>query len=158
MTSWRSRLLYCIAAVPLWLALTVAARFGRPENDTTVEQKIAGIVQIFAAKLGIAEHVTVSIVSGNFRLASVERASLDSFQMSFEEEFVRGLDDKALQAAVAHELGHVWIFTHFPYLQTEVLANEQAMKLVPRADLENIYRKVWAAKGEKGDFSKVLGQ
>ena len=36
------------------------------------------------------------------------------------------------ESTFIHELGHVWIFTHHPYLQTEQLANRIAMRLVSR--------------------------
>jgi hypothetical protein len=58
---------------------------------------------------------------------------------------------------VAHELGHVWIFTHHPYLQTERLANSIAMRGVTRESLERVYRKVWQREGVKGDLVQFLG-
>jgi Zn-dependent peptidase ImmA (M78 family) len=58
---------------------------------------------------------------------------------------------------VAHELGHVWIFTHHPYLQTEQLANQIAMRLVARETLEPIYEKLWKRLGVTGDLSTYLG-
>ena len=48
---------------------------------------------------------------------------------------------------VAHELGHVWIYTHHPYLQTEQLANQIAMRVVSRESLDSVYGKVWADAG-----------
>ena len=63
-----------------------------------------------------------------------------------------------LRAVVAHELGHVWIFTHHPYLQTERLANSIAMRVVSRQNLEKIYDKVWQRGGTKGDIVQFLGQ
>ena len=69
---------------------------------------------------------------------------------------MRTLDHDDLTAAVAHEMGHIWIFTHFPYLQTESLANRLALKVVSRSDLQAIYAKIWRWKGEKGNLEKVL--
>ena len=46
-----------------------------------------------------------------------------AFQLSIEASFMDVLSDDELEAAVAHELGHVWVFTHHPFLQTEQLAN-----------------------------------
>jgi len=61
------------------------------------------------------------------------------------------------EAAIAHELGHVWIFTHHPFLQTEVLANQIAQRLVPRSSLVQVYEKVWKRQGTEGDLSRFVG-
>jgi predicted Zn-dependent protease len=61
-----------------------------------------------------------------------------------------------IEAALAHELGHVWIFTHHPYLQTELLANQVAMRAVSRDALARVYQKVWQS-GPKGDLVAFLG-
>jgi hypothetical protein len=79
------------------------------------------------------------------------------FQMAFEERFLERLDPDDLKAIVAHELGHVWIFTHHPYLQTERLANSIAMRAVTRESLERVYTKVWEREGTKGDLARFLG-
>ena len=71
--------------------------------------------------------------------------------------FSARLDDNELSASIAHELGHVWIFTHHPYLQTELLANQIALRVVTRENLEKIYEKVWKDKG-KGDLKEFLGE
>jgi hypothetical protein len=124
-----------------------------------MEQEINLIVEDFSARLGITSRVTVALVPTNSRLASVANLAADTgaFEISFEMGFLRTLDDRELRAAVAHELGHVWIFTHFPYLQTESLANQQALKLVSRSDLGRVYEKVWQWSGKKGNLENVLG-
>jgi predicted Zn-dependent protease len=81
----------------------------------------------------------------------------DAFLLTFENGFLDGLDDEELIAVVAHELGHVWIFTHHPYLQTEQLANEIAMRVVSRESLRRVYEKVWERGGTKGDLARFLG-
>jgi hypothetical protein len=58
---------------------------------------------------------------------------------------------------MAHELGHVWVFTHHPYLQTEKLANQIAMRVVTRDSLVSVYRKLWEHGGTKGDLNTFLG-
>jgi hypothetical protein len=58
---------------------------------------------------------------------------------------------------VAHELGHVWIFTHHPYLQTERLADTVAMRVVSRKSLDRVYAKVWERGGAKGSLAQFLG-
>jgi hypothetical protein len=44
----------------------------------------------------------------------------------------------------------VWIFTHHPFLQTEELANQIAMQVVPRDTLAAVYDKVWKRVGRQG--------
>ena len=58
---------------------------------------------------------------------------------------------------MAHELGHVWIYTHHPFLQTEELANEIAMRVVSRELLESLYQKVWERTGTKGKLTYLPG-
>jgi predicted Zn-dependent protease len=92
-------------------------------------------------------------------LVSVQPVDGDhgTFRLEFEEPFLPSLDEDELKAAIAHELGHVWIYTHHPYLQTERLANTVAMRAVPRASLERVYGKVWEHQGTKGDIARFLG-
>lgn len=122
-------------------------------------QKIRTIVDRFRHDLSITNKVQISIVARNDKLVSVERSKRrpGEFILSFDETFINGLEDSELSASIAHELGHVWIFTHHPYLQTELLANQVALKVVSRDDLEKIYEKVWKDK-EKGDFKEFLGE
>jgi predicted Zn-dependent protease len=77
--------------------------------------------------------------------------------MVVESGFVDALEPSELKAVIAHELGHVWIFTHHPFLQTEQLANEIAMRVVSRESLETVYDKVWKRSGVKGDLAEFLG-
>jgi hypothetical protein len=122
------------------------------------ERKIDVMVRGFSRRLGITQRVIVSIVPANSRLASVEciRGATRDFLILFEARFLRTLDDRELGAALAHELGHVWIFTHFPYLQTEELANQQALKLVSSQDLSRIYEKVRRWNEIKSDAAAPL--
>jgi hypothetical protein len=114
------------------------------EQRDQAEQKIESLIQEFSERLGITADVIVAIVPKNSRLVSVEYApeKSDAFRISFEQGFLNTLDDGEVRAAVAHEMGHIWIFTHFPYLHTEDLANQQALKLVSRGDLGGVYEKV----------------
>jgi hypothetical protein len=64
--------------------------------------------------------------------------------------FLLMLNDDELRAAVAHELGHVWIYTHRPFLQTERLANSIGERVVDRASFEKIYKKLWMYEGSSG--------
>jgi hypothetical protein len=112
------------------------------------------------AELDIVEPVRVTLVPVNRLLMSVEPVENGSgrdFQLMVEEEFVKGLSEAELLAAVAHELGHVWIFTHHPFLQTEQLANDIAMRFVSRDALAQLYERVWRRLGMKGDLVRFLG-
>jgi hypothetical protein len=117
------------------------------------------LVDSLKVQLGIHAIVSATIVPTNPLLVSVQpvEGSPAAFQMAFEERFLTGLDEDDLKAIVAHELGHVWIFTHHPYLQTERLANTVAMRAVPRQSLERVYSKVWEREGTKGNLVRFLG-
>jgi len=130
----------------------------RPETKRGTK-RIKAIVDRFRHDLSIAEKVFISVVPKNDRLVSVERSKerRGAFILSFDEDFLITLDDSELSASIAHELGHIWIFTHHPYLQTELLANQIALKVVTRENLEKVYEKVWKDKG-KGDIKEFLGE
>jgi hypothetical protein len=115
------------------------------------------IVDRLRHDLSIRERVLVSIVARNEKLVSVERSKKrrGEFRLLIDEDFLRGLDDSEIRASIAHELGHVWIFTHHPYLQTELLANQIALRVVSRDDLERVYEKVWK---EKTNLKEFLGE
>jgi hypothetical protein len=117
------------------------------------------LVDKLKAELGVDVAVSAEIVATNRLLVSVEPVDgvPGKFKMEFEEGFLPALEQDELRAIVAHELGHVWIFTHHPYLQTERLANTVAMRAVPRASLERVYSKVWEHQGTKGDLVRFLG-
>ena len=144
----------------LWLPailICLAARTDAGEATSTVA--LQELVNGLKTELGIDAVVSAEIVTTNQLLVSVQRADGDpgTFRMTFEERFLASVDQDELKAIVAHELGHVWIFTHHPYLQTEQLANTVAMRAVPRASLERVYSKVWERQGTKGDLVRFLG-
>ena len=110
------------------------------------------------AKLTMADTVVVAVVPKNPLMVSVEYIDASTgFLLSVEEDFINELTQEELEAAIAHELGHVWIFTHHPFLQTEVLANQIAQRLVPRSSLVHVYEKVWKRQGTKGDLTRFVG-
>jgi predicted Zn-dependent protease len=80
------------------------------------------------------------------------------FVISVDETFIESLTPSEQEAALAHELGHVWIYTHHPYLQTEKLANDIALRVVSRSTLEPVYEKVWKRTGMKGNLAEFIGQ
>jgi hypothetical protein len=154
-----SVLVFCLLLLlfPGPVSVTQAAGPERVIPNRRDQQRIQEIVNDFMSRLTMAEKVAVAIVPKNPLMVSVEFADADKgFVLSVEEEFIGELTDEELQAAVAHELGHVWIFTHHPYLQTEALANQIAQRLVPRASLVQVYEKVWKRQGTRGDLSRFV--
>jgi hypothetical protein len=136
--------------------MSAAGAAGAPVHNV---RRLQEVVDELRARLGISTPVTAAIVATNLLIVTVEPQS-DSkgeFLLSFEGGFLDGLDDEELRAVVAHELGHVWIFTHHPYLQTERLANEVAMRIVSRESLQKVYGKVWERGGVKGNLVQFLG-
>lgn len=111
------------------------------------------------ARLEIEPRVHVTLVDHNPLVMSVETLAgrVGPFIITVDREFIRELKPEEVEAAIAHELGHVWIYTHHPYLQTERLANDVAMRVVSRAAFEPVYAKVWARTGIKGDLIEFIG-
>jgi hypothetical protein len=122
-------------------------------------KRITEIVQGLEKQLGIDEGVEISIENANRLAFSVEpvEGRRDEFMISIDASFLDQLDEDDMAAAVAHELGHVWIFTHHPFLQTEALANQIAMRVVTRDSLKKLYAKLWTAEGTTGDLAELLG-
>jgi hypothetical protein len=118
-------------------------------------RKVQDLVDEFRTRLAIADLVRVAIVETNPLVVSVERdlEGAGAFSLSIEGSFLEGLTPAELEAVVAHELGHVWIFTHHPYLHTEELANQIAMRVVSYETLSAVYEKVWQRTGRKGDIA-----
>lgn len=118
-------------------------------------KRIKGIVADLKKRLGLPHEIGVAVVPRNDLVVSVEpvRGKKGAFQISFEESFLEILDEDNLHAVVAHELGHVWIFTHHPYLHTEDLANRFAERLVSTESLDRVYQKLRARKGEGPRFA-----
>ena len=165
-----SNLTHLVARGLIASAVVVVCLFGSERvaqaqdasDDSPQLRRVQRLSDQLRAKLDIAEPVKVTIVPTNRLLMSVEpveSGGIDGrdFRLNVEEEFVKGLSDDELLAAVAHELGHVWIFTHHPFLQTEQLANDIAMRLVSRDALAQLYERVWSRRGTKGDLARFLG-
>lgn len=117
------------------------------------------LVDAIRLRLGIERAVTVAIVEKNPYLVPVEAPAQPdgAFEVRVEAHMLELLTADELEAVLAHELGHVWIFTHHPYLQTELLANQVAMRAVRREALARVYEKVWK-QGPKGDLASFLGR
>ncbi len=129
------------------------------EPSSLVLERIQLAVDRLRDELGIPETVRVSIKPQVALIVSVEAPAEGGqpFRLVIEERFLSRLSSEELDAAVAHELGHVWVFTHHPYLQTERLANQIAMRVVPRETLASVYHKLWEHGGTKGDLNAFLG-
>ena len=145
--------LACLSIIVIGVAVPVDA--SKPPSTVALQELVDGL----KTQLGIDAVVSAAVVVRNSLLVSVQRVDGDTgtFRMEFEEGFLPSLDQDELKAIIAHELGHVWIYTHHPYLQTERLANTVAMRAVPRASLERVYAKVWEYQGTKGDLTRFLG-
>lgn len=133
---------------------------GRASRDGATVTALQAITDTLRTRLDILERVEVTLVANNPLVMSVETRSGRSgpFVISVDEAFVASLTDAEVEAALAHELGHVWIYTHHPYLQTERLANDIAMRVVSRSTLEPVYEKVWKRTGIKGNLAEFIGQ
>lgn len=143
---------------PGHVRVTHAADPARVVTTERNQQRIQDIVNEFKSRLPLPQRVAVLVVPKNPLMVSVEFDDADAgFLLSMQEDFVGELTDEELQAAIAHELGHVWIFTHHPFLQTEALANQIAQRLVTRDSLVQVYEKVWKRQGTRGDLARFVG-
>lgn len=121
--------------------------------------RIEGILDSLKRQLRIPVDIRVKVVPDNRLALSTEPVddTRQDFLVSIDAAFLSHLDDDELAAALAHELGHVWIFTHHPFLQTEALANQIAMRVVARDSLKKVYVKLWAFEGTTGVIEELLG-
>ena len=128
--------------------------------STLSRESLEAIAEKFHKQLNLPVIVLVSIVSKDNHLVSVQRSKelKDTFIIQFERDFLSALAEEEMEAVIAHEMGHIWIFTHHPYLQTEALANQKASELVPRESLRKVYEKVWRIEGQKGTFDEFLAR
>ena len=104
------------------------------------------------ATLQIPNEVQIAVVTYHPLVFSVRPLDTNKnrFLLTMELGFLLELDDDELRAALAHELGHVWIYTHHPFLQTELEANVIAQRVVDRRSFENVYSKLWMYEGASG--------
>ncbi|MGE3886691.1 MAG: hypothetical protein AB7H81_09675 [Vicinamibacterales bacterium] len=155
--AWRGVFLAAASAVllnPVSAMATVADE--RAEEARQLQLVVDGV----RARLGLDGAVTVSVVEADPHHLSV-RPPVEAgapFVVQVEQAMLVLLTTDEVEAAIAHELGHVWVFTHHPYLQTERLANEVAMRVVSRDTLVRVYEKVWKQDGVKGDLERFLGE
>jgi Peptidase family M48 len=137
--------------------LSGEAREGPTGRESLVvrETQIQELVDKLKIRMSIPDTVVVSIVEHNQLVVSVERAKerASGFSLAIDRDFLDGLTTDEIDAVIAHELGHVWIFTHHPFLHTEELANQIATQVVSQDTLAAVYDKVWKRVGRKGDLT-----
>src|SRR5689334_1710607 len=104
------------------------------------------------AALPIHNEIQIAVVTYHPLVFSVQPLDTDRnrFLLTMELGFLLSLNDDELRAALAHELGHVWIYTHHPFLQTEREANLIAQRIVDRQSFETLYEELWMYEGASG--------
>lgn len=129
---------------------------GTERSEAVVLQELTDDLK---TRLQITEQVQVSLVEHNPLVMSVETLGgrIGPFVITVDRQFISELSKEETEAALAHELGHVWIYTHHPYLQTERLANDIAMRVISRSAFEPVYKKVWERTGIAGNLIEFLG-
>jgi hypothetical protein len=151
-------LLVCVLSLHLGVAPGAADIITPEAARMAALDRLQKTTNELKTRLEIIETVHVILVAHNPLVMSVETLGARSgpFVMTIDEKFIRSLSDAELEAAIAHELGHVWIFTHAPYVQSERLANDIAMRVTSRTILEPVYEKVWQRIGLRGKLSDVI--
>ena len=143
-----------------WIALSIVLVIqANSATERHKPKKIKNIIEQLKKQMGISEEIGVALVAKNDLIVSVQpRKDRSGFDMSFERAFLNTLDDEDLRAVIAHELGHVWIFTHHPYLQTEDLANSIAFKAVTTNAMDRVYEKVRSRSKVASNLSASVHQ
>ena len=89
-----------------------------PANIVTIRAKKAQeFVDQLRAELPISNTVQIAVVAYHPRVFSVQPTDIqkDRFLLTMERGFLLMLKDDELRAALAHELGHVWIYSTFRF-------------------------------------------
>ena len=149
--------LLCLISLPSTPALMFAAAADEPADNLTID-RLQDLADELRDRMEILERVIITVVDRNPLLLSVETLGGRSgpFVISADRAFIRSLNQDELNAAIAHELGHVWIYTHHPYLQTERLANEIALRVTSAEVLAPVYEKVWKRLGIRGNLADYI--
>lgn len=147
-------LLLCVVS----LHSAPASSHARDGNVYGTITDLQNITDKLRGRMEILERVVVTVVDHNPLVMSVETLGGRSgpFVITADREFIRSLNADELTAAIAHELGHVWIYTHHPYLQTERLANEIALRVTSTEVLVPVYEKVWRRLGIRGNLADYI--
>jgi hypothetical protein len=145
-------------ALIVFLAVSIAE--DSPGTAMLKARRAQELMDELRAALSIDSQVRIAAVRQHPFVFAVEPidGGRQRFLLSLELAFLLMLDEDELRAALAHELGHVWIFTHHPFLQTERLANEIGQRVVGRDSFEKLYSKLWAYEGTPGvGMNQLLG-
>ena len=143
----------------LWLLPLPLDASPAPVAEPSVTLALQDLTDDLRTRLHIDERVYVTLVDHHPLVMSVETLAgrTGPFVITVDRDFIYELSHDEVAAALAHELGHVWIYTHAPYVQTERLANDIAMRVVNRSAFEPVYEKVWARTGIKGNLIEFIG-
>ena len=143
----------------LWLLPLRLDASPAPVAEASVFLQLQDLTDDLRTRLHIDERVHVTLVDHNPLVMSVETLAgrAGPFVITVDRDFIHELTLEEVEAALAHELGHVWIYTHAPYVQTERLANDVAMRVVNRSAFEPVYEKVWARTGIRGNLLEFIG-
>ena len=141
-------LLLCLISLPPAVA---AGDYGSISHLQDITDKLRH-------RMEILERVVVTVVDHNPLVMSVETLGgrTGPFVITADREFIGSLNAEELSAALAHELGHVWIYTHHPYLQTERLANDIALRVTSPEVMPPLYEKVWKRLGIRGNLADYI--
>jgi len=158
--AWKRAAVVALSLPLVLIAASAAMAKSKLHARDEAAKQLQDLLDDVRGRLGIERAVSVELVLKNPRIVSVAtpKDSGGAFTVSVEESMLALLTPEELEAAMAHELGHVWVFTHHPYLQTELLANQVAMRVVDRDTLVRVYEKVWARDGQKGNLARFLGE
>lgn len=150
-------ILLCLAGLNAAAATASLAAAGAREDYGSIAH-LQNITDELRNRMEILERVVVTVVDHNPLVMSVETLGGRSgpFIIAADREFIRSLTTEELDAALAHELGHVWIYTHHPYLQTERLANEIALRVTNTEVMAPLYEKVWRRLGIRGNLADYI--
>jgi hypothetical protein len=151
-------LLLCVVTLLSPISSASGADEFRRAAITVDIERVQRVSDMLRLRLNILERVVVTVVAHNPLVMSVETLSGRSgpFVISADGEFISSLTDAELEAAVAHELGHVWIYTHHPYVQSERLANDVALRVVAAEVFVPVYEKVWRRMGMRGNLADYI--
>jgi len=157
--SSRSKFLLFMIMTTLYCPLVRIRLHGESRNEPDDIRRISRLAQELCARLQMAAKIDPIIMDENKYGVSVEPVSGTDgeYALSFDRKLFESLTNDELTAAVAHEIGHIWIYNHHPYLQTEPLANEVALRLVSRETMKAVYSKLWLRLGISGNLEDVLG-
>jgi hypothetical protein len=142
------------------LAFVVPVAKDAPSFVKLKTERAEELLEELRADLLMDVNIQLSVVMSHPLVFAVRPTDIQKsrFVLSMERDFLVMLEDDELRAALAHELGHVWIFTNHPYLHTERLANSVGLRVVKRDSFEKLYSKLWVYEGASGiGMDQLLG-